>query len=160
MRKIVQIGNNTLREISHDVPVDEIKSTKIQKIISDMKNALASQDDGVAIAAPQIGVNLRIFVVSNKVFETADAKDEVYINPKIIKRSRKKNKVEEGCLSVRGTFGNIVRHEKITIEARNENGDKITRGGSNLLAQIFQHETDHLDGVLFVDNATDLIDVE
>ena len=63
MRKIVQIGNNTLREISHDVPVDEIKSTKIQKIISDMKNALASQDDGVAIAAPQIGVNLRIFVV-------------------------------------------------------------------------------------------------
>ena len=63
--------NSVLRKISREVPILEIKKDKYQKIISDMKKALSTQDDGVALAAPQIGISLRIFVISKKVFETA-----------------------------------------------------------------------------------------
>ena len=126
-----------------------------------MKEALANEDDGVAIAAPQIGVSLSIFVVSHKVFEhQTDPQDEVFINPTITKLSRKKSELEEGCLSVRGVFGKIKRADKATVIAYNEQGEKKTVGGSGLLAQIFQHETDHLKGALFIDNATELINVD
>ena len=128
-----------------------------------MKEALASRDDGVAIAAPQIGVSLRIFVVSGKVFtkEGEERKpDETFINPVISKLSRNTENMEEGCLSVHGVFGTIKRHEKATVTAYNEEGKKVMKGGSGLLAQIFQHETDHLDGTLFVDKAHELVDGE
>ncbi len=161
--KIVQIGDEVLRKTAKEVPVADITTQKIKNIIANMKEALASQDDGVAIAAPQIGESLRIFVVSGKVFtkEGEDRKpDETYINPSITKLSRRKESMEEGCLSVRGIFGNIVRHEKAEVSAYNEKGEKFTRGGSGLLAQIFQHETDHLNGELFVDHAHELVDVD
>ena len=162
MKTIIQIGDETLRAKVEKVSPNEITSKKIQDIISDMKESLASQDDGVAIAAPQIGISLSIFVVSGKIFSSEDEvrkDDQVYINPKIIKKSRKKVPMEEGCLSVRGTFGQVNRCEKITIEAYNEKGEKITKGGSGLLAQIFQHETDHLEGILFIDKATQLVPI-
>jgi len=169
---IVQKGNAVLRQIAEKVQVTEIKTDKIQKILKNMGDALATQDDGVAIAAPQIAIPLRIFVVSKKVeiilkgLETAPEsekvgiKDSVYINPEINKLSKKKVKVDEGCLSVRPIFGKVERSEKATITAYDENGKKFTKGASGLLAQIFQHETDHLDGILFVDKATDLIEIE
>jgi len=163
MSTIVQVGEKVLRETAKKVPVSDITGKDIQDIISRMKTALASQDDGVAIAAPQIGESLRIFVIAGKVLksdEDSPHDDEVYINPKILKKSRKKVDLEEGCLSVRGTFGHIKRHEKVTIEAYNEKGEKVTRGGSGLIAQIFQHETDHLEGKLFIDEATNLFDAE
>lgn len=162
-KAIVQIGDEVLRQTAHEVPLEEITSQKIKNVVANMKEALASQDDGVAIAAPQIGESLRIFVVSGKVFtrEGEDLKpDETYINPVITNLSRKKENLEEGCLSVRGVFGSIERHEKAEVTAYNEKGEKFTRGGSGLLAQIFQHETDHLNGTLFVDHAHELIDVD
>jgi peptide deformylase len=147
-------------------PVDFKKTPKsaLKKIISDMTVALNSQDDGVAIAAPQIGVSLRMFVVSQKVFEMVEkkslmGKDLVCINPKITKLSKKKVNVEEGCLSVRWLYGKVKRSLQATLEYYDENGKKHTLGASGLLAQIFQHETDHLDGVLFIDTATDLEDI-
>ena len=73
---------------------------------------------------------------------------DIFINPKITKISKKKKTVKEGCLSVTGVFGVITRAEKVTVEAHNEKGEKITRGASGLLAQIFQHEMDHLNGIL------------
>ena len=161
MKSIVQIGDEILRKPVQTVPIEAINTPKIQKIIQEMKNALTHEDDGVAIAAPQIGISLSIFVVSHKVFDTQpNPTDEVYINPTIIKLSRKKSELEEGCLSIRGVFGKIKRAEKATIEAYNEHGEKITKGGSGLLAQIFQHETDHLQGVLFIDSATQLIHID
>ncbi len=170
-----------MRGTTKDVPVKEITSPKIRKIVKEMSEALKSQDDGVAIAAPQIGYLLSIFVVSGKVFDkdflegreakysggkTAPAesrsvsagrpKDMIFINPKISKLSKEKAWLPEGCLSVRWLYGQVHRSKKATVTAYDENGKKFTRGGSGLLAQIFQHETDHLKGTLFTDTARDV----
>ena len=163
MKEIVQNGHPALRQKSTEVPVSDITSPQIQGIINDMAEALLSQDDGVAIAAPQIAVPLRIFVVSGLVFTPHGSDrhpDQVYINPKIIKLSHKKESLEEGCLSVRGTYGHIKRHKKATVEAYNENGDKFVKEGEGLLSQIFQHEINHLDGILFIDNADELAHID
>ena len=164
--KIVQAksDNPVLRDFAEQVPLEEIKSEKIKKIIEDMKNALAREEEGVAIAAPQIGIPLRIFVVSKKIFQLIDAAksgkdafdDMVFINPEIIKLSKEKEVMEEGCLSVRDYYGKIKRAAKATVRAYDENGNIFERGGSRLLAQIFQHEIDHLNGILFTDSAKDV----
>ena len=164
--KIVQAktGNPVLRDFAELVPLKEIKSDKIKMVIEDMKNALAREEEGVAIAAPQIGAPLRIFVVSKKIFQLLDAAksgenafdDMVFINPEIIKLSKDKEVMEEGCLSVRDYYGKIKRATKTTVRAYDENGKVFERGGSRLLAQIFQHEIDHLNGILFTDTAKDV----
>lgn len=168
MKEIIQKENKILRQTAEKVPITEIKTEKIQKIIREMSEALATQDDGVAIAAPQIAISLRIFVVSKKVeiitkgleevaeVEKQKITDSVYINPEIKKLSRRKQIMDEGCLSVRPLFGQVERSEKATVTAYDENGKKFTKGATGLLAQIFQHEIDHLNGVLFIDKATDL----
>jgi peptide deformylase len=122
-----------------------------------MKKALLREHDGVAIAAPQIGIPLRLFVVAESSYED-DAKHKplVYINPKIIKKSKKTAIMQEGCLSVRWIYGKTKRSIAATIEAYDEDGKKFTYGGKGLLAHIFQHETDHLDGILFIDHGFDL----
>jgi len=179
---ILQKKEKILRQLAKEIPINEIKSPKIKKIIKEMDEALSSQDDGVAIAAPQIGVSLRIFIVSGKIFDphfatpntasrdrpafdkqfTTDKKkypDLVFINPKIIKLSKKKGFMPEGCLSVRWLYGEVKRSTNATILAYNEKGVKFTRGAGGLLAQIFQHETDHLDGILFIDKAKNLQEI-
>lgn len=162
MKPILQRDNPVLREKAREVPISDIASPAIQAIIKDMKDALATQDDGIAIAAPQIGVSMRIFVVAGDLLAQADptytgpATDLVFINPEITKRSRLKQVVEEGCLSVRWLYGKIKRAVQVTLSAYDENGKPITRGASGLLAQIFQHETDHLNGTLFIDSADEV----
>lgn len=168
MVKIVQNGDKVLREIAKEIPISEIKTPKIKKILSDMSSALISQDDGVAIAAPQIGLSLRIFVVSGRVFDEdfisgkitsptlVKHKDLIFINPKIKKISKDKKLMSEGCLSVRPLYGKVRRATRVTVEAYDENGKKFTREGAGLLAHIFQHETDHLEGILFIDKAKDV----
>lgn len=166
IQKIVQArsGDPVLRDFAETVALKDIKSDRIQKIIEDMKNALAKEEEGVAIAAPQIGIPLRIFVVSKKIFQLIDAgksdkdkfDDLVFINPEIIKLSKDKEVMEEGCLSVRDYYGKIKRSTKATVKAYDENGNPFERGGSRLLAQIFQHEIDHLNGILFTDSAKDV----
>ncbi len=163
MVKIVQSGNPVLRERAKTVAESKIASPQIQKIIKQMKQALASQEDGVAIAAPQIGESLQIFVISGKAYDIVKNKnggtDEVFINPKIIKISKDKKTADEGCLSVRWLYGKTKRASKITIEALDENAKKKTVGAAGLLAQIIQHEYDHLQGILFIDHATDIQDL-
>lgn len=169
MKAILQKDKKVLREIAKEIPIADIKSLKIQKVLKEMSLSLKSQGDGVAIAAPQIGYSLRIFVVAGKIFEedfltkkeTIEIKntkipDMVFINPKISKLSKDKEWMPEGCLSVRPWYGKTYRSKKATVTAYDENGKKFTRGGSGLLAQIFQHETDHLNGILFIDHAKDL----
>ena len=168
---ILQQKEKVLRQTAKEVRVADIKSKKIKTILKEMSAALKSQNDGVAIAAPQIGYSFRIFVVSGKIFHKNFIKGEeefkkvsnkeipkdlVFINPKISKLSREKEWVPEGCLSVRWLYGKTFRSKKATITAYDENGKKIIRGASGLLAQIFQHETEHLDGILFIDNAKDI----
>ncbi len=149
---IVQSGTECLHNPSPEVPVKEITSKEIQKVIADMKLALAGEPDGVAIAAPQIGISKRIFVVAGFVFGEEEA-SVAYINPVIVKKSKKTELMDEGCLSVRYWYGDVKRHLNVTIEAYNESGQKIRRGAGGLLAHIFQHEIDHLDGILFTDKA-------
>lgn len=174
MKKIVQKEDVILRKNTKEISIHEIKTPKIQKILKEMSVALRSQDDGVAIAAPQIRYSLKIFVVSGKIFSAKGGlasgeelekslkeknlkyKDLVFINPIISKLSREKDWVPEGCLSVRWLYGKTHRAKKATITAYDENGKKFTRGASGLLAQIFQHETDHLKGILFIDHAKDI----
>ncbi len=178
MKEIVQVNTlkgKVLRKNAEEIAISEISSKKIQKILTEMSEALNSQDDGVAIAAPQIGYSLRIFVVSGKVFDEdflagrkgGDTKniekkflDKVFINPRITKSSREKEWMPEGCLSVRPIYGKTYRSKKTYIEAYDEKGKKFKMGGSGLIAQIFQHETDHLNGTLFIDHAKDLREEE
>ena len=178
MEKIVQQKEKVLRLQAKEVRIMDIKTKKIQDILKAMSRALKSQNDGVAIAAPQIGHSLRIFVVSGKIFakdfgkspeekllnennivggeKKEKIKDMVFINPKISKLSREKEWLPEGCLSVRWLYGKALRSKKATITAYDEKGKKFARGASGLLAQIFQHETDHLNGILFIDHAKDI----
>ncbi len=166
MIKIVQKENPVLHAIAKEVPIADITSAKIQKILRDMKKALATQGDGVAIAAPQIAVPLRIFVVAGKIFDDSFINGEgstdgdeiknpdlVFINPVITKMSKTKKWMHEGCLSVRPLWGEVERSTHATVTAYDEQGKKFTRGASGLLAHIFQHETDHLNGILFIDKA-------
>lgn len=169
---IVQKGNPVLRGISEPIPHDKIKSEEVKSIITIMKKAVAKQADAVAIAAVQLGKPIRLFLISKKVFKIANTlsknkkgevitekEDMVFINPKILKTSKTKSSLEEGCLSVRYVYGKVKRAEKVTVEALDENGKKFTRGFSGFLAQIVQHENDHLNGTLFIDKASDLHEV-
>lgn len=168
MKKIVQKDAKVLRHIAKPVAKKDLGSAKIAKLLSDMSAALNTEEHGVALAAPQIGVSLRVFIVSGKVL-VREAKDEgepliekpediVFINPEILRASRKKADMHEGCLSVRGkngksTYGYVNRHEKVSVRALDEDGNIFTYHGAGLMAQIFQHEIDHLDGILFIDKA-------
>lgn len=183
--EIVQKENKVLRKIAKSVPIEDIKSRRIATILRRMTKALESQEDGVAIAAPQIGENLRIFVISHRLFEIMEEekkmdkerskrenldefekasqeefKDLVFINPEILKISKKKMVTEEGCLSVRWLYGRVERAEKTLVRAYDENGKPFTLGGSGLLSQAFQHEIDHLDGILFTDKATGVKEIK
>jgi len=160
MSKLVPESHPALHSIAEEVPTEEIKTPKIQKVIKDMRDALHSYDaqgfNGVAIAAPQIGVSLRIFLVHDTSKEKKEERgipDLVAINPVITKLSKKKHTVGEGCLSVPESYGAVTRAERATLRAYDENGNEYERGASGLLAQIFQHEVDHLDGTLFIDRA-------
>ena len=158
--KIVNKNHPILRKVALNVPLADIKSKKIQNIIKGMKATLKKEEDGVAIAAPQIGKSLRIFVVSGKVLAEENSaeipNDLVFINPEIIKLSRKKKEMEEGCLSVRWLYGRVRRSEKATIQAYDEEDKRFQIGASGLMAQIFQHEVDHFNGILFTDKATNI----
>ena len=157
---IVQKGHPALEAVSAEVTVSSLPDPTITDIITRMKAAMDDTEDGVAIAAPQIGENVRIFLVSEKVFDNPEEEDLVYINPVITKRSKRTHTLEEGCLSVRGIYGHTERYRQVTVEAYNEFGEKFERGGGGLLAQIFQHEIDHLDGILFDSHADNLREIE
>ena len=162
MREIVQQEDAVLRKEAEAVRVEDIPAPSIQKVLKDMAEAVESQEDGVAIAAPQLGISLRIFLVSHRAFELDEdydeekdgvAKDLIFINPEIIKHSKKTAWMDEGCLSVRWLYGEVKRSKQVTLKAYDGEGKEFTRGAGGLLAQIFQHETDHLNGILFTDKA-------
>lgn len=174
MESIIQKENPLLRERAREVSIEDIKSRKIETVIRRMEKALDKEDDGIAIAAPQIGESLRIFVVSKKVFEIMDEekdptikmseekqeyKNLIFINPEITKTSKEQMLVEEGCLSVRWLYGQVKRAKKVMVKAMNQDGKVFTFGASGLMAQVFQHEIDHLEGILFIDKARGLKEI-
>lgn len=169
MVPIIQIGDERLRTVCSPVSLEEIGSLALKQILADMSEALRSQSDGIAISAPQIGITKRIFAVSTKIFDEDYLAGEpekkfyehlYFINPTITKVSKKTESLEEGCLSIRGVYGLVNRPKNVTVEALNEKGESFTRGAGGILARIFQHEIDHLDGILFIDKATEIYEDE
>lgn len=158
---IVQEGGAVLRQIAAPVTKQQFNSPKLKSLIKKMSDVLAKEPQGVALAAPQVGISLRLFLVADRVFESEDTKKNthtVFINPEITRSSRKLKEMSEGCLSVRGKYGAVLRHEKVTVRAHDVTGKLFTYHGSGLIGHIFQHEVDHLDGILYTDKATFLRD--
>lgn len=159
---IVQIGDPVLHIKAKPLSKTEIASAKIKKLIKHMKTVLDKEEFGVALAAPQVGESVRLFVVAGKVFKDADDEDaptppdKVFINPALSRLSKKTAEMSEGCLSVRHKYGTVMRHEKASVKALDEKGEPFTYHGTGLVAHIFQHECDHLDGILYTDKAVKL----
>lgn len=159
---IVQVGDPVLRKKAKAIAKKDFGSPALKKLLAKMKKALAKERFGVALAASQVGESLRLFVIAGRAFvadEESPAEtppDIVFINPEIIRVSKKKREMSEGCLSVRGTYGTVLRHEKASVKAQNESGEPFIYHGSGLIAHIFQHELDHLEGVLYTDKAKKL----
>lgn len=165
MKDIVQDGDAVLRAMAEPVSEREFGSTELNQILKDMGESLDAQKDGVAIAAPQIGVSKRIFLVRYDRMrepepgaggEEPQAHLGVYINPSITRVSKRMDDMPEGCLSVRGRYGTTHRHVKATVRAQDSAGTWFVRGAGGILAQAFQHETDHLNGILFIDHAQEV----
>lgn len=158
MKKLVPQNHGALHSIAEEVTEEEFSNGTVKKILSGMRTAIKSYDvDGyaaVAIAAPQVGVAKRIFIIEDQNKDRSEALPTIIaINPRITKFSKKTHVVGEGCLSVPNKYGAVKRHRNVTLIALDENGISYTRGAGGLLAQIIQHECDHLDGTLYIDRA-------
>lgn len=167
IRQILTEPNPILRKRSEEVDPASIQNGEIQDAIRALKKTLAESEDGIGIAAPQAGIPLRIFIVSEEAKFLDDEKSPegrtwknfVYINPVITKLSQRKVEGIEGCLSVPGKYGIVERPEKVHIEAYDETGKKFEQGASKFYARVLQHELDHLDGILFIDKVKRYIDM-
>ena len=136
--------NPILRKKS--VEIKEIQAKQFQQLCLDMGKTMQKKD-GVGLAAPQIGKNIRLVVINTKDGHVC------MINPKITKKSWIKEWSEEGCLSVPGIFGKVKRHKKINCKYIDKNSKEVKIIAHGLMARVIQHEVDHLDGVLFIDKA-------
>lgn len=157
MAKLVPPNHPALHTIAEEITEEEIANGFVEKLIKDMKEALKKYSvDGftaVAIAAPQIGISKRLFLIEDQSKDRDSLPTIVALNPKIIKVSKRTHIVGEGCLSIPDFYGEVKRHMNVTMRAIDEHGKPFERGAGNLLAQIIQHECDHLDGILFTDRA-------
>ncbi|MDD5126696.1 MAG: peptide deformylase [Dehalococcoidales bacterium] len=121
----------------------------IKQLIADMRETLHAVPGRAGLAAPQVGVSLRVAVIG-----IPEEEDIVLVNPEIVRR-RGERLVEEGCLSIPGYFGEVKRAEAVTAKALDESGKEIRIRGTELLAQALEHEIDHLNGILYVDRLED-----
>jgi len=156
LRKIVTLPEPVLRRKAHTITkVDK----KLQILIDDMVETMRDAP-GVGLAAPQIGLSERLIVV--EYFERAEDEENeeapkkvwAVLNPEIIKASEEKLMGVEGCLSIPGLVGEVERHATIQVKGLNRHGKPMKIKAEGWLARIFQHEIDHLNGVLFPDRAT------
>lgn len=149
LRNIRTLGDDILRKKCR--PVDTIDERTLT-LLDDMAETMY-ESNGVGLAAPQIGILKRIVVI-----DIGEGLIEL-INPEIVSVDGSIKDLE-GCLSVPGKCGYVVRPEKVTVSALDRNGDKIVITGEGLLAKAFCHEIDHLDGIVFVDKVTEYVELE
>jgi len=147
-RNVVQIGDEVLRKICR--PIKKFDG-ELWAILQDMRDTVIAEN-GAGLAAPQIGLDLRMAVVNVEegYFEL--------INPKIV-YSKGEQEGPEGCLSVKGKQGTVVRPYKVRVEYQDRKGKKHTLTAEDFFARAICHELDHLDGVIYVDKAFNIIDV-
>ncbi len=144
MLEVIVNPNPILRKMSQ--PVADVLNPEIQELIPQMIETMLAED-GVGLAAPQIGKNIRMVVIRY------EDEDLTLINPLVVTKSFFKEWGEEGCLSVPGKIGEVKRYKRVKVKFLDaENKEQILEA-QGLLARILQHEIDHLDGVLFIDKA-------
>ncbi len=133
-------------------PVKEIKPV-VHRLLDDMLETLRYSDNGLALAAPQIGISKRLVVI--------EYDDQLYelINPEIKEMSGSEVAIE-GCLSFPDVWGEVERAEHVVVTARDRNGEPVTIKADGMLARALQHEIDHLDGILFVDKVIQFVDLD
>lgn len=157
---IIQLGNPILRQTASFV--ENVKEEKIQTLIDDLL-VTVQKSNGVGIAAPQVAESYRLFIVAsrpNPRYPNApEMEPTVMINPKILAYSDEIVKGWEGCLSVPGIRGFIPRYQAITVEYLDRSGKLEKKDFSDFIARIFQHEYDHLDGLVFVDRLESTLDL-
>jgi peptide deformylase len=152
IRKIVTTPDPVLRRKAHKITVID---KNLQALIDDMIETMR-EAPGVGLAAPQVGVSERLVVVEYGDDEDEDVPKKLFvvINPEIIETSEEKIEGIEACLSIPQLMGEVERHEKIVIKGVNRHGKSVKIKVHGWLARIFQHEIDHLEGVLYTDRAT------
>lgn len=155
IRKIREVGDELLHKKSR--PFEKVDEKAIQ-LLDDLYETLKQTPDGVGLAAPQVGVLRRAIVVDLSMEEGGEGPFKL-INPVIVKQSGEQV-CREGCLSVPGKLGDVTRPKKVIVEALNEKGEKVKIKAEDLLAVVFSHEIDHLDGILFIDKATEIFDAD
>lgn len=149
LRKIRKEGDEVLRKKSKEV---DVINDRILDLLNDMAETMY-ENDGVGLAAPQVGVLKRVIVV-----DTEGGKGLCkLINPRIVCEEGEQSKAE-GCLSVPGVYGEVKRPQKVVVEALTEKGEKTRVTGEGLLAVALCHEIDHLDGILFKDKVVKYVD--
>ena len=150
VKEIVQLGAPCLRKVCDPIlNIEEAKS-----IINDLKDTLATVD-GIVLAAPQIGVTKRVIYIN-----FGDGENEyVLINPKILAVSKEVHEDYEGCLSYVMHEGLVERPIAVKIETLDEHGEKKIYEAQDLLARCFMHEIDHLDGIMYVDRASEMYEL-
>jgi peptide deformylase len=152
-RTIITSEDPRLRQPAHKV---RSFSPATQQLIDDMIETMR-QAPGVGLAAPQVAVSQRVIVVEYRVDEADEAappKLFAVVNPEITRRSAETVEGTEGCLSIPGYVGDVERHQWVTVKGLNRHGRPFRLKAQGWLARIFQHEIDHLDGVLFIDRAS------
>ena len=156
IRKIVKYGTESLRQPSKEV---HKVSQKIKTLVQDLMDTMYAQN-GVGLAAPQIGENVRVFVIDVST-GNEPLNPIVFINPKIIKKSGACIS-HEGCLSFPEAYTDVRRYENVMVKALDSNGRSFVMEAKDgtLLARAIQHEFDHLDGVLFIDHSINRFEAE
>ncbi len=153
LKKIRIYGDPCLREQS--VPVETIDSEEVKTLIEDMIETMY-EEDGIGLAAPQVGENVRIFVADTSAAEGDSQKKKerkpiVYINPEILEESPEDNAMDEGCLSLPELNGQVYRPIRIKLRYTTPDGEQHEENLDGMRSRCCQHEIDHLDGKLFID---------
>ncbi|MST03944.1 MAG: peptide deformylase [Candidatus Pacebacteria bacterium] len=148
-----------LRTKAKDFDFLKYSKKEIKELIAEMKKTMR-EADGIGLAGNQIGINARIFVAEIPGNQKSRGKFYAIFNPKIAKSDGEETDFEEGCLSVPKTFGKVKRPTNVVLEGMDANGKDIKIKAWGLLARIFQHEMDHLNGSLFIDKAKEIHKIE
>ena len=151
VRKIVKYGEPVLETAAE--PITEFDTPELHALVADMWETMYSAK-GVGLAAPQVGVSKRLTVIDVSVGEKESEK-LVLINPEIVVKTGSQTG-EEGCLSIPGFREPVTRSEKVSVRAKNAEGETIEVEGEELLARALQHEIDHLNGILFISHLSTL----
>ncbi len=151
IKEIVKIGDDVLRQIAKSAENNE----KTQEIIQDLKDTLLSVENGAGLAAPQIGESLRVFVTRNYKQNNSRKNILIFINPEIIEYSELTIQIPDGCLSIPNISDFTTRSSFIKVKYLNENFEQIEEELSGFQSVVFQHEFDHLNGILFIDRVSE-----